>query len=170
MCRTGRSNHAGVIVSNIKNIIQQFFEAAFKIYLDQKSERVQYFNESNILTLMTIPFLSAFVCHSQEIVLQASLLHKNCQGGMTRGKPNTLINKHILETDFYICQFHCGYGGSAIGWEPIGHEKLPPHHRVNKTWPLHRAKHLWQNVSSSPLPTHHWEIIVKNKMREKGVE
>lgn len=130
----------------------------------------KYNYESNISTLMTIPSLSVFVCHTQEIVLQASLLHKNCQEGMTRGKPQTSINKHILETDFYICQYHRGYGCSAIGWEPIGHEKLPPRHRVNKTWPLHRAKHLWQNVSSSPLPTHHWEIIVKNKMREKGLE
>ncbi len=39
--RTERSNHAGVIVSNIENIIRLFFcplEAAFKIRLAQKSE------------------------------------------------------------------------------------------------------------------------------------
>ncbi len=39
--RTERSNHAGVIVSNIENIIRQYFcllEDAFKIHLAQKSE------------------------------------------------------------------------------------------------------------------------------------
>ncbi len=39
--RTERSNHAGVIVSNVENIIRLFFcllEAAFKIHLAQKSE------------------------------------------------------------------------------------------------------------------------------------
>ncbi len=38
--RTERSNHAGVIVSNVENIILLFclLEAAFKIYLAQKSE------------------------------------------------------------------------------------------------------------------------------------
>ncbi len=39
--RTERSNHAGVIVSNIENIIRLFFcllGAAFKIHLAQKSE------------------------------------------------------------------------------------------------------------------------------------
>ncbi len=38
---TERSNHAGVIVSNIENIIRHFvclLEAAFKIHLAQKSE------------------------------------------------------------------------------------------------------------------------------------
>ncbi len=39
--RTEQFNHAGVIVSNIENIIWLFFcllEAAFKIHLAQKSE------------------------------------------------------------------------------------------------------------------------------------
>ncbi len=36
--RIERSNHAGVIVSNIENIIRLFLEAAFKIHLAQKSE------------------------------------------------------------------------------------------------------------------------------------
>ncbi len=36
--RIERSNHAGVIVSNIKILFGYFLEAAFKIHLAQKSE------------------------------------------------------------------------------------------------------------------------------------